>query len=132
MSTTFNHGPRLKVLVADDNRDAADSLAILMQMEHYDVEVCYDGASVIPAAEKVKPDACLLDVKMPGMDGWEVARRLRGMFGNRTLLLLAVTAWTPSWRRAFPGTPGSTATSLNPPTPTKYLVSWEISSEAGK
>jgi len=81
----------LRVLVVDDNRDAADSLADLLRLRGAEVQVCYDGPSALQAAEEFQPDAGLLDVNMPGMDGCELARRLRAS-ATRPLLLVAITA----------------------------------------
>ena len=80
----------LRVLVADDNRDAADSLAELLSLAGCEAEVCYDGAAVLALAERFCPDVCVLDLWMPGVDGWEAARRLRRWATGR-LLLIALT-----------------------------------------
>ena len=91
-SFAYGFPPRpLKVLVADDNADTTDSLATLLRMAGCEVEVAYDGAAVAPAAEEFGPDACVLDVRMPGIDGWEVGRRLRAGVGGDRLLLIALT-----------------------------------------
>ncbi len=88
----YGHPPRpLRVLVADDNADATDSLALLLQLAGCAVEVSYEGLAVGPTAERFRPDVCVLDVRMPGLDGWEVARRLRAGAGGAGLLLIAVT-----------------------------------------
>ncbi len=91
---TFVHGdpPRpLRVLVADDNADTTDSLALLLQLAGCAVEVAYEGLAVGPTADRFRPDVCVLDIRMPGLDGWEVARRLRAGAGGAGLLLIAVT-----------------------------------------
>ena len=81
----------LRVLVADDNRDAADSLAELLHIAGCEVAVCYDGGSVLALAEQFHPDVCILDLWMPGADGWEAAQRLREWAGGQLLLLIALT-----------------------------------------
>jgi CheY-like chemotaxis protein len=81
----------LRVLVADDNRDGADSLAELLKLAGCEVRTCYDGEAVQPLAEQFRPDACVLDLWMPKVDGWEAARRLRAWAGERPLLLIALT-----------------------------------------
>src|SRR4029079_3472472 len=68
---------RLRVLIADDNRDAAESLARLLEMSGHEVNVVTNGAAAVAQAASTRPDVVLLDIGMPGMDGHEVARRLR-------------------------------------------------------
>jgi CheY-like chemotaxis protein len=82
----------LRVLVADDNRDAADTLAELLRLAGAEVEACYDGPAAVRVASWFSPDACLLDLSMPGMDGDEVALRLHEAAGGDRFLLVAVTA----------------------------------------
>jgi CheY-like chemotaxis protein len=84
--------PVLRVLCVDDHADAADSLGVLLELVGYETRVCYDGASALAAAEEFHPDACILDLTMPGMDGIEVGRRLRQRPWARNLPLVAVTA----------------------------------------
>lgn len=81
---------QLRVLIADDNRDAADSLGELLRLAGHAVAVCYDGDAAAPLAETFHPDVCVLDLWMP-VTGWEAARRLRLWAGDRPLLLLALT-----------------------------------------
>jgi PAS domain S-box-containing protein len=82
-----------RVLVADDNRDAANSLAMLLRMEGHEVVVVHDGVSAIEGIRAHKPDVAILDIGMPGMDGYEVARRAREAFSKGQLTLVAVTGW---------------------------------------
>ena len=81
----------LRVLLADDNRDSTDSLAELLRLAGCEVEVCYDGGAVLALAEEFRPDVCVLDVRMPILDGWKVAPLLREWAGERMLLLIALT-----------------------------------------
>lgn len=91
-SFVYGHPSRpLRVLVADDNEDATDSLATLLRLAGCDVAVAYEGFAVVPVAERFGPDVCVLDVRMPGIDGWEVARRLRERAGGGQILLIALT-----------------------------------------
>jgi CheY-like chemotaxis protein len=83
--------PRLRVLVVDDNRDAADSLALLLKLWGYQPAVAYDGPSALALASADPPAAALLDIGLPGMDGCEVARRLRQAPETARALLIAVT-----------------------------------------
>lgn len=82
---------RLRVLVADDDCDTTESLAELLGLVGCDVEVAFEGFAVAPVAARFRPDACVLDVRLPGIDGWEIARRLRAGPGGGRLLLIAVT-----------------------------------------
>jgi CheY-like chemotaxis protein len=81
----------LRVLVVDDNRDAADTLAELLKLYGADVRVCYDGQTGLELAAGFPFDAAVLDVHMPGLDGCELARRLPAIAGSRRVLLVALT-----------------------------------------
>ncbi|HEY2817536.1 MAG TPA: response regulator [Casimicrobiaceae bacterium] len=67
----------LSVLIVDDNRDVAESTATLLEIAGHDVHIAYDGVSALSVAAKVRPQLALIDIGLPGMDGYEVARRLR-------------------------------------------------------
>src|SRR5262245_53172311 len=69
--------PNLRVLIADDNRDAADTLAVLCRLWGHTVCVAYDGPTALDLADKSEPHVILLDIRMPGMHGGEVAERMR-------------------------------------------------------
>jgi len=88
------HGlqPR-RVLVIDDNRDAADSTAMLLGVLGAQPHVAYDGESGLAAIRTWRPDLVLLDLDMPGMDGFEVARRIRADAGTAGLPIVALTGW---------------------------------------
>jgi len=81
----------LRVLLADDNHDCTDSLAQLLSLAGCEVQVCYNGGAVLTLAEYFRPDVCVLDVRMPVLDGWKVAPQLRAWAGERLLLLAALT-----------------------------------------
>lgn len=83
---------RLRVLVVDDNRDAADSLADVVALLECDVRTCYDGTSALVALREELPDVLLLDLTMPRVSGLEVAAGARVLAGQRPLLLVATTA----------------------------------------
>ncbi|MGY6217208.1 PAS domain S-box protein [Methylolobus aquaticus] len=83
----------LRVLVVDDNRDAADTLAMLMTGLGSTVRVVYEGAAALEILPAFEPDIVLLDIGMPGMDGYEVARRIRQLPSGARILLVAVTGW---------------------------------------
>ena len=86
-------GGRCKILVVDDNFDAAESLALLLRVEGHDVQVSHDGAEALAAVANFSPDVVLLDIGLPGMDGYEVARRLRGHPATESSLLVALTGY---------------------------------------
>jgi signal transduction histidine kinase len=83
----------LRVLVVDDNRDAADSLGILLSFLGVDAHVVYDGPSALQALRTYRPAVILLDIGMPGMNGHEVARRVRQAPDFRGVVLIALTGW---------------------------------------
>src|SRR5690606_9052013 len=83
----------LKVLVVDDNRDAAESLCMLLEALGLEVACAYDGASALELAAEFHPDVCLLDVGMPGMDGWTLGRRLRDDPAHEGVVIAAMTGW---------------------------------------
>jgi PAS domain S-box-containing protein len=85
--------PRLRILVADDNVDAATMLAELLQLSGHVVRVVHDGRDALGAAQTFQPDVALLDIGMPGMNGYELAAALRGSDGGRRAILVAVTGW---------------------------------------
>jgi CheY-like chemotaxis protein len=83
----------LRVLIVDDNQDGADSLLLLLQAYGVEPRVAYDGESALLAARAFRPDVVLLDIGMPGLDGYEVARRLRRQEGLHDALLVALTGY---------------------------------------
>jgi signal transduction histidine kinase/ActR/RegA family two-component response regulator len=89
-------GRKMKVLVVDDNEDAADSLAALLEIDGFDVRTVYDGAAAIAAVAQSQPDMIVLDLGMPGMDGYETARAIRQRPGAERILMLALTGWGQS------------------------------------
>jgi CheY-like chemotaxis protein len=87
-------------LCVDDNKDAADSEAVLLRAVGFEALACYDGPSALRLAGELRPSVCLVDLNMPGMDGDELAVRLLGRPGWRPLLLVAVTAMGDEQSRA--------------------------------
>ena len=83
----------LQVLVVDDNRDAADSLQSLFQLEGYAASVAYGGAQALAAVDKTWPQLVVMDLGMPDMDGYEAARQIRQRAHGRAVLLIALTGW---------------------------------------
>jgi DNA-binding response OmpR family regulator len=82
----------VKVLVADDNRDAADSLQRILSLYGYQVEVAYDGTAAIRLDGAFHPKVAVLDIGMPGANGFEVARSIRESRGDG-VTLIALTGW---------------------------------------
>jgi signal transduction histidine kinase/CheY-like chemotaxis protein len=82
-----------RVLVVDDNRDAADSLAMLLRMMGHDTRTSHDGPDAIEAASTFRPEVVLLDIGLPTMDGYEVARHIRRREWGKDMLLTALTGW---------------------------------------
>ena len=83
----------LRILVVDDNVDAADGLKMLLELSQEQVRVAYDGESALKIARDFRPQVVLLDVGMPRMDGYEIARRLKAAPETRETVLVAVTGW---------------------------------------
>ena len=82
-----------RVLVVDDNVDAATTLEVLLRSLGHDTRVAHDGVRALEIAREFRPEVVLLDIGMPGMDGYEVARRLRGMNHGQTFRIVAITGW---------------------------------------
>jgi signal transduction histidine kinase/ActR/RegA family two-component response regulator len=81
------------ILVADDNRDAADSLALVLEMEGHEVYTAHGGQEALDAARDHRPDVAILDIGMPGLSGYEVASAIRRETWGAPIYLLAVTGW---------------------------------------
>lgn len=87
---------RARVLVVDDNRDAADSLQALFEMENCNVVTAYNGVEAVQAVDHAMPELIVMDLGMPTMDGYEAARRIRSKPGSQNILMIAVTGWGQS------------------------------------
>lgn len=81
-----------RVLVVDDNQDAADSLAMLLGVRGEEVRIAYDGAKALEVERDFKPDVVLLDIGLPAVSGYDVAERIREKRGNK-VLIVAITGW---------------------------------------
>ena len=88
-----------RVIVADDDKDAVSTLATVLQHEGYEVREVYRGDAVLRLIREFEPHAVLLDIGMPGMSGYEVARTLRERLGPECPLLVAVTGWKKTSER---------------------------------
>jgi len=86
-------GAPLRILVADDNKDAAESLMLLLQLAGHDVHIVFDGDAAVAAAARLRPDVALIDIGMPKRNGYEVARRIRDQPWGADVHLVALTGW---------------------------------------
>jgi CheY-like chemotaxis protein len=82
-----------RILVADDNRDAGDTLAMLLRLDGHEVHVATDGLEAVEMFKRVMPEVVILDIGMPGLSGHEVARRIRDQRSEPPVILIAVTGW---------------------------------------
>jgi PAS domain S-box-containing protein len=98
--TQYGPGRRLRVLVADDNVDAAHTLAALLDLAGHETRVAHDGVAALALAAQFDPQLVFLDIGMPRMDGYETARRLRALPGSGGALLVALTGWGAEEDRA--------------------------------
>ena len=98
--TPYAEKQSLRILVVDDNRDAADSLATLLEVYGHTGLVAYDGETALDKAEKMRPQVALVDIGMPSMNGFEVARRISEAPWGKDTLLVAVTGWGAKSDRA--------------------------------
>ena len=85
--------PPRRILAVDDNVDSADSLTMLLRLAGHSVQVTYDGSKALELAESFKPDAVLLDIGLPGLNGYDTARELRRRRGMKDTLLIALTGY---------------------------------------
>lgn len=86
-------GSTKRVLIADDNRDWADGLAVLLEEQGYSVRTTYDGREAIDAARIFQPDVVVLDIRMPRLTGYEAARVFNRHPQSTRPILIAITAW---------------------------------------
>jgi two-component system CheB/CheR fusion protein len=83
----------MRILVVDDLPDIVESMALVVRLAGHDVVTAADGLAALEAARKFRPDVVLLDIGLPGMDGYEVARRLREAEETRKTMIVAVTGY---------------------------------------
>ncbi|WP_051243144.1 hybrid sensor histidine kinase/response regulator [Azohydromonas australica] len=82
-----------RVMVVDDNPDAAESLALLLELQGHEVRTAHDGPGAVTLAQGFGPEVAIVDIGLPGISGYEVARRIRAQEGGRRMLLVALTGW---------------------------------------
>ncbi len=85
--------PSRRILIVDDSHDGGESLSVLLRVLGAEVALVHSGSAALQAIESFQPYAVLLDIGMPGMDGYEVARRIRADPANGEILLIALTGW---------------------------------------
>src|SRR5262249_61681975 len=85
--------PRRRVLLVDDNEDALQSLALMLRLQGHEVRMAHDGPAALGEAEAFRPEGAVLDLGVPQMDGYELARRLRQHPGLKGGVLVALTGW---------------------------------------
>ena len=85
--------PQRRILIVDDSRDGGESLAMLLRVLGAEVALAHSGRHALECVNSFQPDVVLLDIGMPGMDGYEVARRIRANPANRRMQLIALTGW---------------------------------------
>ena len=90
--TDFKAPPR-RVLIVDDNEDAANSLAMILKLGGHETASVYTAVDALQRAADFRPDVVLLDIGLPGMDGYEVAQKMRELPGLRDIRLVAVTGY---------------------------------------
>jgi CheY-like chemotaxis protein len=87
------HGPRRRILVADDNRDSADSMATMLKLLGNEVTTAHDGIEAVEVANQVRPEAILMDMGMPKLNGLEATRRIRAQAWGESIIIIALTGW---------------------------------------
>ena len=87
------HSTSLRILVVDDNRDGADSLAMMLRVLGNDTRTAYDGEEAVAAAAEYRPDVILLDLGMPKLNGYEACRRIRELPFGKEVIVIAQTGW---------------------------------------
>src|SRR5262249_38652949 len=82
-----------RILIVDDNEDSAESMALLLQLDEHQVQMAHDGLTALKLAQSFQPDIILLDIGLPGMNGYDVARRLRAQSDTSGAQLIALTGY---------------------------------------
>jgi len=85
--------PAGRILVADDNKDVVESLAMLLRVTGHEVEIAHDGLEAVEVAARFRPDMVLLDIGMPGLDGYAACRRIRQHPWGKNMVIVALTGW---------------------------------------
>jgi len=93
-------GPKRRVLVVDDNRDSATSMAIMLRLLGSEVRIAHDGIEAVELAEKFRPQVVLMDIGMPRLNGYEATRRIREQPWGSDMTIVALTGWGQTMDRA--------------------------------
>src|SRR5262249_55472403 len=93
MAAEIRPSGKHRILVVDDNRDSAESLAMLLQLTGNETHTAYDGAEAVEVAAKHRPDVILLDIGLPKLNGYDACRRIREQPWAKNVLLIALTGW---------------------------------------
>ncbi len=93
------------ILIADDNRDLAISLSMLLKLVGFEVETVHNGRDAVTAAKNRRPDVLLLDIGLPGLDGYQVARQFRSDDRLKNVFIIAISGYSPDMflERSTPG-----------------------------
>ena len=83
----------LRILIVDDNRDSADSLAMMLKVMGNETYTAYDGEEAVAAADKFRPEVILLDIGLPRLNGYEACRRIRTQENGKRVIIIAQTGW---------------------------------------
>lgn len=83
----------LRILIVDDNRDGADSMAMMLKMMGHQISTAYDGEDAVETAARVAPDVILLDIGLPKLNGYEACRRIRSTRAGKDMVIIAQTGW---------------------------------------
>ena len=116
------NGAGTRVLVVDDNRDAADTLGEMLAMSDFSVTTEYSGEAAVRAVERDAPDAVLLDIGLPDIDGYEVCRRIRHLTVSRQPVVIALTGWGQDQDRDRATAAGFNAHLTKPAEPERILA----------
>jgi signal transduction histidine kinase/CheY-like chemotaxis protein len=103
-----------RILVVDDNIDAAESLAMLLKLSGHEVDIVHDGLKAVEGAATLEPEVILLDIGLPGLNGYEAARRIRQQQSNRPMTLVALTGWSQQEDRRLSAEAGFDAHLVKP------------------
>jgi CheY-like chemotaxis protein len=82
-----------RILIADDNRDSAETMGMLLNLSGHEIHLAHTGAEALEVARRVRPDIGIFDIGMPDMNGYDVAERIRHEVWGKDMVLIAVTGW---------------------------------------